>query len=92
MFTVVTSDGEWNEGSNWEALIFSAHHKLTYLIIIVDANGIQGFGSTEDVAGLAPLAQKFAAFGFDTLEIDGHDPAAIDAALALPSAQPRACK
>ena len=85
----LTSDGEWNEGSNWEALIFSAHNKLTNLTIIVDANGLQGFGSTEEVADLAPLAQKFAVFGFDTLEIDGHDPKAIEAALASPAVRPR---
>jgi transketolase len=73
----LTSDGEWNEGSCWEALIFVRHHRLDNLTLIVDANGLQGFGSTREVADLEPLTNKFRAFGLETLEIDGHDPAAI---------------
>src|ERR1700691_3151728 len=49
----LTSDGEWNEGSNWEALIFSSHHRLN-VTLIVDLNGLQGFGRTRDVADLEP--------------------------------------
>ena len=76
------SDGEWNEGSTWEAVIFAAHHKLANLTFVIDANGLQGFGTTAEVADLGSLAEKLRAFGIATLEIDGHDPAAIVAALA----------
>jgi transketolase len=75
------SDGEWNEGSCWEALIFAKHHKLENLTILVDLNGLQGFGSTREVADLDPLADKFRAFGLPTLEIAGHDSDAIRQAL-----------
>ena len=70
----LTSDGEWNEGSSWESLIFARHHKLDQLTFIVDANGLQGFGTTKEVADLEPLAEKFRAFGIETIEIDGHNP------------------
>jgi transketolase len=69
----LTSDGEWNEGSCWESLIFARHHGLVNLTLIVDANGLQGFGSTKEVADLDPLADKFKAFKLPTLEVDGHD-------------------
>ena len=68
----LTSDGEWNEGSSWEALIFLTHHKLDNLVLLVDCNGLQGFGTTRDVANLEPMSEKFRAFGVDVLEIDGH--------------------
>jgi transketolase len=77
----LTSDGEWNEGSNWEALIFSRHHGLN-LTLIVDLNGLQGFGNTSDIAGLEPLAEKFRAFRLSTIEVDGHDLKAVTAALS----------
>jgi transketolase len=73
----LTSDGEWNEGSSWEALIFARHHRLANLTVLVDLNGLQGFGTTREVADLDPLAAKFAAFGVATQEIDGHDATAI---------------
>ena len=76
------SDGEWNEGSCWEALIFARHHKLENLTILVDLNGLQGFGTTQEVADLDPLAEKLATFGVPTVEVDGHDRAAILGALA----------
>jgi transketolase len=76
------SDGEWNEGSNWEALIFAAHHRLENLLLIIDANGLQGFGTTKDVADLGSLVDKFRAFGLSAEEIDGHDIDAIAGAFA----------
>jgi transketolase len=76
----LTSDGEWNEGSNWEALIFSRHHRLN-LTLIVDLNGLQGLGRTCDIADLEPLADKFRAFRLHTIEVDGHDLEAVTAAL-----------
>jgi transketolase len=75
----LTSDGEWNEGSNWEALIFSHHHGLN-ITLIVDLNGLQGFGRTRDIADLEPLAEKFRAFGWHTLEVDGHNVEDVTAA------------
>ena len=77
----LTSDGEWNEGSCWEALIFARHQQLDNLTIVVDLNGLQGFGTTREVADLEPLAEKFRAFGVPTEEIDGHDREAIRQAL-----------
>jgi transketolase len=84
------SDGEWNEGSTWEALIFAAHQHLDNLTFITDLNGLQGFGTTREVANLDPLAAKLRAFGVEAVEIDGHDPAAIVAALAGIGPGPRA--
>jgi transketolase len=77
----LTSDGEWNEGSCWEALIFLIHQKLDNLTFLVDMNGMQGFGSTRQVADLGSLADKFRAFGVRTMEVDGHDANSICAAL-----------
>jgi transketolase len=85
----LTSDGEWNEGSSWESLIFAAHHHLN-LTLIVDLNGLQGFGSTAEVANLEPLAEKFRAFGWPTVEIDGHDLSALRTALSPATPGPRA--
>jgi transketolase len=78
----LTSDGEWNEGSSWESLIFAKHQGLSNLAVIVDENGLQGFGTTEEVANLAPLSERFRAFGLTTLEIDGHDLTAISEVLS----------
>jgi len=84
------SDGECNEGSTWEAALFAGHHRLDNLTVFVDANGIQGFGRTEDVLGLEPFAKKWEAFGFDVSECSGHDFAALHTALARPmSGRPR---
>lgn len=78
------SDGECEEGSIWEAMLFARHQKLSNLVILVDANGLQGFGSTQDVASLGSLAEKFAGLGMHVEEADGHDTMAIDAALRSP--------
>lgn len=71
------SDGEWQEGSTWEALIFTHHQKLDNLTVLVDVNGLQGFGSTKEVASMDRLRERIAAFGLETMEIDGHDPEAL---------------
>jgi len=83
------SDGEWNEGSNWESLIFLAHHCLKNLTLLVDANGLQGFGATGEVATLEPLAEKFRSFALDVREINGHDHMALATALAAPATLPK---
>ena len=63
--------------------MFLHHRKLANLVVLVDVNGLQGFGSTRDVASLEPLALKFRGFGLAVEEIDGHSPEALDAALAV---------
>jgi Transketolase, N-terminal subunit len=85
------SDGEWNEGSSWEALIFLAHHRLAAVVPIIDLNGLQGFGTTTEVADLGSLADKLRSFGLEVREVDGHDPEAIRRALQVDTpAQPTA--
>lgn len=81
----LTSDGEWNEGSMWEALIFATHQNLNNLVVIIDQNGLQGFGSTAEVADLAPLAEKFRSFGLTVLEVDGHAEPILPALTAIPN-------
>lgn len=70
---VVLSDGECDEGSNWEAALFASHHALKNLTVLIDRNGLQSLGSTEDTIRLEPLAAKWEAFGWSVLEVDGHD-------------------
>jgi transketolase len=79
----LTSDGEWNEGSCWEALIFAKHQGLKNLTLLVDLNGLQGFAATREVADLEPLAAKFRSFGLSTLEVDGRDCDEVERALRL---------
>jgi len=70
---VMLSDGELDEGSNWEAILFAPHHHLDNLVAIVDYNKIQSFGSVREILNLDPLADKWRAFGWAVREIDGHD-------------------
>jgi len=79
------SDGEWNEGSTWESLIFLAHHNLREVTLLVDLNGLQGFGSTAEVANLGSLTTKLKEFGIEVREVDGHNTEAIERALKAPS-------
>jgi len=78
---VLMGDGELQEGSVWEALIPAAHQRLDNLVAIVDRNGWQITGPTEEVAALEPLVERFAAFGWTAREVDGHDVEALRAAL-----------
>lgn len=75
-------DGELDEGQVWEALLFGAHHRLDNLVAIVDHNKLQSDDDNTKVLGLEPLLDKFRAFGWHTLEIDGHDFPQIGAAFA----------
>jgi transketolase len=77
----ILSDGELDEGSNWEAIQFAQHFHLQNLIAIVDHNKIQSFGTVEEVSDLHPLAEKFRAFNWGVIEVDGHDHGALKAAL-----------
>jgi len=73
----VLSDGELDEGSTWESALFAAHHGLDNLCVIVDRNGQQALGRTEDVLALGDICAKFSSFGWKTAEIDGHDHTAL---------------
>lgn len=77
----VVGDGELNEGPIWEGALVAAHHRMDNLMLIVDKNGFQAMGTTDDVLALGDLAAKFSSFGFETREVDGHDEAAVDAAI-----------
>jgi transketolase len=88
---VLVSDAELNEGSLWEAAMFAAHHRLANLVAVVDANGQQALGYTREVLDLEPLADRFEAFGWDAVEVDGHDVDALVDALDRPAGErPRA--
>ena len=70
---VLLSDGELNEGSNWESLLFISHHNLNNLVIIIDYNKIQSLDFVNKTLKLQPLKKKFTSFGCKVLEIDGHN-------------------
>lgn len=74
---VLISDAECNEGSLWEAVMFAAHHQLANLIAIVDLNGQQALGYTDQVLSLSPLEKRWRAFDWDVREVDGHDVSVI---------------
>lgn len=69
----IIGDGECQAGATWEALLAGGHYKLENLVVILDRNGYETDGSTESIMGIEPIADKFRAFGYHTLEIDGHD-------------------
>ncbi len=84
---VIMGDGEINEGSVWEAAMSAAKHRLDNLVAIVDYNKIQSAGPTAVIQELEPLADKWRAFGFETVEVNGHDVTALEEVLgALPRA------
>jgi transketolase len=82
---VLMSDAECNEGSVWEAAMFAAHHRLGRLTAIIDLNGQQALGRTEEVLSLAPMAERWRAFGWNAIDCDGHDVDALAAVLAEPT-------
>jgi len=79
---VIMSDGEMDEGSNWEALMFAAHHKLDNLVAIIDYNKLQSLTTVAQTLGLEPLAAKLQAFGWAVQEVDGHDHEQLSKALS----------
>lgn len=79
---VLMSDGECDEGSTWEAAMFSSHHKLDNLVAIVDYNKIQSLAPVSETLGLEPFADKWKAFGWSVAEIDGHDHTSLYAGLS----------
>lgn len=90
----IVGDGELNEGPIWEAAMFAAHHELDNLYVIVDENGHQAMGTTDEIIRLGDIRAKFAAFGFDAVDLDGHDIDELDTSiedmLADGSPRPRA--
>ena len=78
---VVTGDGEANEGSVWEAALSASKNKLDNLIWLIDYNKFQSYGQTKDVLQLEPLNQKIISFGFNLIEVDGHNIKMIESAL-----------
>lgn len=74
---VLAGDGELNEGSNWEAIMFAAHNHLDNLCLIVDKNQMQALGDTKDIVCLDPMAEKFRAFQWNVIDVDGHNYEAI---------------
>jgi transketolase len=77
----VLGDGELEEGQVWEATMAAAHYKLDNLTAFIDNNGLQIDGKCEDVMNVAPVGEKFRAFGWHVIEVDGHDLLALDAAI-----------
>ncbi len=77
----LVSDGELEEGQVWEAAMFAAHHRLAALTVLLDANNSQVDGPVDSITTIEPIAAKWAAFGWAAAEVDGHDVAAVIAAL-----------
>lgn len=85
----VVGDGELNEGSNWESMLLAAHNRLDNLCVIVDRNGLQLDGKTDQTLSTEPLIEKTSAFGFKTIECDGHNFEALLSAFAVETDKPK---
>jgi transketolase len=85
MVYCIMSDGELNEGTTWESMLVANHHYLDNLTVFVDRNKWQAMGKTEDVLRLEPLDDKWRAFGWQVLHVNGHDHAEVEAALLTPT-------
>jgi transketolase len=77
----LVGDGEINEGPIWEGALFAAHQNLKNFMVIVDENGFQAMGRTDEVIKLGSIQAKFESFGFEAITIDGHDEVAVDSAI-----------
>lgn len=87
---VLTGDGELQEGSNWEAAMTAGHRNLSHLTVIVDRNRLQQGQGTEETSRLDPLPEKWQAFGWDVIEVDGHNhETLLDVLGAAPGDKPR---
>ncbi len=85
---VIVGDGEIQEGSIWESVLFAAHHKLDNLILFIDRNRLQGCGSDSDILNLDNIQNKFIAFNWETIEINGHNHDEIINALTMNTTKP----
>jgi transketolase len=79
---VLLGDGECDEGSNWEAILFAAHHELDNLVVIVDYNKLQSLASPVETLNLEPFSDKWTAFGWNVIETNGHDHESLRHAIA----------
>ena len=86
---VLLGDGECNEGSVWEAAAFAAHHILHNLVVIVDKNGLQYDGKTDDILSMEPFADKWKSFGWNSVTVDGHNIGQLYDALSRQSSKPQ---
>jgi transketolase len=86
---VVMSDGECDEGSNWEAILFAGHHGLANLCAVVDYNKLQSLGTVDETLRLEPFADKWRAFGWAVERVEGHDHAALKRAFSAAAAAGR---
>jgi transketolase len=85
---VVLSDGECDEGSNWEAALLASHLKLNNISVVIDRNSLQSLKSTEETVRLEPLAEKWVAFNWDVAIIDGHSHSELKNAIFRTSNKP----
>jgi len=85
---VLMSDGELEEGQVWEAAMFAAHHHLDNITVLLDANDSQVDGPVSSITTIEPIAKKWESFGWAAFDVDGHDAAAVDAALSAATASP----
>jgi transketolase len=81
----VLSDGECDEGSNWEAILFAGHHRLANLCAVIDYNKLQSLAAVSETLSLEPFEDKWRAFNWSVIRIDGHDHEALTAALEAPA-------
>ena len=79
---VLVGDGEINEGPIWEGAMFANHHQLSNFMVIIDENGFQAMGPTQNIIELGSIQSKFESFGFEAITIDGHNERAIEKAIA----------
>ncbi|MDB0028720.1 thiamine pyrophosphate-dependent enzyme, partial [bacterium] len=80
---VLLGDGEINEGSVWEAAMAASKHKLDNLIAMVDYNKVQSAGSVDSIMSMEPMLDKWTSFGFETIEVNGHDISELKEKLSL---------
>jgi len=85
---IIAGDGEMQEGSNWEALMFAAHHNVKNLTLIIDANNLQSLTTVDKTLAIEPLQQKIEAFGWECSDIDGHNHKQIREALSKLTPKP----
>lgn len=85
---VVISDGELNEGTTWESALIAGHHKLSNLVVFIDRNQIQSMGFTESILKLDPIGNKWETFGWDVIEVDGHNFKELIDAVMFKSSKP----
>lgn len=86
---VLLSDGELDEGSNWEAILFAPHHNLDNLTCIVDYNKLQSLTSVKETLNLEPLKDKITSFGWNVIDIDGHNHDELQESISKNTSKPK---